>query len=162
MDKHILIIVIFLAVSVSFILLYTGGAVSLSPVDGVIKDRVNTEEQKAQKEEVTVTNFDECVDAGNTVMESYPRQCIHKDTTYTEEIDEPVQRNDGDIGRVFCTSEQRDVFCTQQYEPVCGLVNIECVTTPCNPVEETFSNACTACSNQLVESYIESQCFGGA
>lgn len=33
-----------------------------------------------------VTNFEECVKAGNPVMESYPRQCRHNDQTFTEEI----------------------------------------------------------------------------
>ncbi|MBU0706586.1 hypothetical protein KJ657_02610 [Patescibacteria group bacterium] len=34
-----------------------------------------------------VTNFEECIAAGNPVMESYPRQCRHGDQTFTEEID---------------------------------------------------------------------------
>lgn len=35
-----------------------------------------------------ITNFEECVDAGNPVMESYPRQCRDPitDKTFTEEI----------------------------------------------------------------------------
>lgn len=37
-----------------------------------------------------VTNFQECVDAGNPVMESYPRQCKHLDSTFTEVIDESL------------------------------------------------------------------------
>ena len=35
-----------------------------------------------------VSNFKECVAAGNPVMESYPRQCRHEDTTYVEVIPE--------------------------------------------------------------------------
>ena len=34
-----------------------------------------------------ITNFQECIDAGNPVMESYPRQCRAGDRTFTEEID---------------------------------------------------------------------------
>ena len=34
-----------------------------------------------------VNNFEDCVDAGNPVMESYPRQCRHRDVTYVEELD---------------------------------------------------------------------------
>lgn len=34
----------------------------------------------------TITTFRECVDAGNPVMESYPRQCRSGETTFTEDI----------------------------------------------------------------------------
>jgi len=34
-----------------------------------------------------VTNFEECIEAGNPAMESYPRQCRHGDQTFVEEID---------------------------------------------------------------------------
>lgn len=37
-----------------------------------------------------ITSFEECVAAGNPVMESYPRQCRAGDTVFVEEIDEPV------------------------------------------------------------------------
>lgn len=33
-----------------------------------------------------VSNFEECVAAGNPVMESYPQQCKHEDKTYTENV----------------------------------------------------------------------------
>jgi len=36
----------------------------------------------------TVSNFEECLQAGNPAMESYPRQCRHGDRTYTEIITE--------------------------------------------------------------------------
>ncbi|OGZ34350.1 MAG: hypothetical protein A2174_03795 [Candidatus Portnoybacteria bacterium RBG_13_41_18] len=35
---------------------------------------------------ITITNFEECVAAGNPVMESYPRQCGVGDKTFTEII----------------------------------------------------------------------------
>ncbi len=41
----------------------------------------------SRQAEAQVTNFDECVAAGNAVMESYPRQCIHKGKNYTEVIE---------------------------------------------------------------------------
>lgn len=96
---------------------------------------------------VVVSDFETCIEAGNPAMESYPRQCRNNDVTYVEDIS------------VRCTEEQRDVLCTQQYEPVCGLVNVQCITTPCDPVEETFGNSCTACSNSLVESYTPGECI---
>jgi hypothetical protein len=35
---------------------------------------------------VNITSFKECVEAGNPVMESYPRQCRANDQTFTENI----------------------------------------------------------------------------
>ncbi|MBN1494448.1 hypothetical protein JW911_01775 [Candidatus Peregrinibacteria bacterium] len=37
-----------------------------------------------------ITNFQECVDAGNPVMESYPRQCSANGKTFIEEISKPI------------------------------------------------------------------------
>ena len=34
--------------------------------------------------------------------------------------------------------------CTMEYRPVCGNVTIYCITTPCNPVDQTFGNECMA------------------
>jgi hypothetical protein len=34
-----------------------------------------------------ITNFEECVNAGNPVMESYPRQCKADGNTFVEKID---------------------------------------------------------------------------
>jgi len=61
-----------------------------------------------------------------------------------------------------CLPEQRDVdACIEIYQPVCGTVNVQCVTTPCDPLQETFGNSCKACSNPLVSSYIEGKCLVG-
>lgn len=128
-------------------------------------------------ESVEVTNFEECVEAGNPVMESYPRQCRHRDTTYVEEIEEnentgidesgneieDVDNSDVDKGSekkvILCTDEQKNSnACTTNYEPVCGLVQIQCITTPCNPIPETFSNNCYACLQDNVISYTEGEC----
>ena len=57
-----------------------------------------------------------------------------------------------------CTEAQRTRACTKEYAPVCGLVSVQCVTTPCNPVPETFSNGCSACSQTNVLSYTEGMC----
>jgi hypothetical protein len=34
--------------------------------------------------------------------------------------------------------------CTTDYTPVCGSVQVQCITAPCNPVRQTFGNACIA------------------
>lgn len=41
-------------------------------------------------------------------------------------------------------AEEDVVFCTLEWAPVCGKVDVQCVTTPCDPVQETFSNLCSA------------------
>jgi hypothetical protein len=96
-----------------------------------------------------ITDFQSCAAAGNPVMESYPRQCIADGITYFEIV--------SDI--IFCQPEQREAeICLAVYQPVCAKVNIQCITTPCNPVYETFSNSCEACKNELVEFYTIGEC----
>lgn len=50
-----------------------------------------------------VTNFEECVAAGNSVMESYPRQCRHNGTIYIEEIKQGYEFSD--FGMTFSYPE---------------------------------------------------------
>jgi carboxymethylenebutenolidase len=58
-----------------------------------------------------------------------------------------------------CLPEQRNVdACIEIYQPVCGQVQVECITTPCDPVKETFENSCKACANERVISYTEGKC----
>lgn len=60
---------------------------------------------------------------------------------------------------VVCTEQMKNAqACTMEYAPVCGLVAVQCITTPCNPVPETFSNGCSACAQGNVISYTEGQC----
>ncbi|MCA9361817.1 hypothetical protein KC906_00430 [Candidatus Kaiserbacteria bacterium] len=60
----------------------------------------------------------------------------------------------------YCEPRETDahVACIDLYEPVCGFVQVECITTPCNPVPETFSNSCYACANDRVRSYEAGEC----
>lgn len=96
-----------------------------------------------------INTFEECVAAGNPVMESYPRQCRANGKTFVETIAESIA----------CAPEQRNAdFCTKEYRPVCGRVNVQCIKAPCPPVKETFSNSCEACKNSLVESYVLGAC----
>ena len=60
---------------------------------------------------------------------------------------------------VACRPEQRLVdMCTEQYQPVCASYQIQCVTTPCNPVPKTYPNSCFACMDNNVLSYTEGEC----
>ncbi len=64
-----------------------------------------------------------------------------------------------DLAVTECLPEQRDVdACIEIYQPVCGTVNVQCVTTPCDPVQKTFENSCKACTNSLVSSYTNGEC----
>lgn len=58
-----------------------------------------------------------------------------------------------------CSPESRLVdACTEEYAPVCGLRAVQCVTEPCDPVPETFSNGCFACMDENVISYTAGAC----
>ena len=83
-----------------------------------------------------VDNFKECVAEGNPAMESYPRQCIHNNQTFTEIIEN------------FCSSEDIGALCMTLYDPVCGY-----------PVKETFSNSCFACQEQEIVYWIQGECM---
>jgi hypothetical protein len=80
-------------------------------------------------EEIVVTNFEECLAAGNPAMESYPRQCRHGDQTFVEEIDEPVEPPEplvggdsdehgckGSAGYEWCEATQQ---CQRSWEDPC-------------------------------------------
>lgn len=96
-----------------------------------------------------IASFEECVEAGNPVKESYPRQCTADGKTFVEKIDEPVSA-------ALTECESRSDICTREYRPVCALKtnDVRCVTQPCPSFDAvTLSNACTACSDDLVMGY---------
>ena len=101
---------------------------------------------------VEVFDFDSCVKAGNPILKSNPPQCRHDGITYIEKTTTTSKE-------IKCQPSQRDAeVCAEIYQPVCAKVNIQCVKAPCPPINETFSSACHACRNSLVESYIEGEC----
>lgn len=58
-------------------------------------------------------------------------------------------------------SEPRKKACTREHRPVCGQVDtgVRCVTAPCPSTEsKTYSNACTACADEKVVSYVSGAC----
>ncbi len=60
---------------------------------------------------------------------------------------------------IKCTPEQKGAeVCIELYAPVCASVQIQCITTPCEPIPKTFSNSCFACSEHSVDSYTEGAC----
>jgi len=81
--------------------------------------------------------------------------------TTTDEVDGllPFLGTPLDLAVTECLPEQRDVdACIEIYQPVCATVNVQCVTTPCDPVQETFANSCKACMNSLVSTYTKGEC----
>src|SRR3989338_6282536 len=46
------------------------------------------------------------------------------------------------LGTVTVRVGEKLVGCTKEYKPVCGMKPIVCITTPCNPVPQTYSNRC--------------------
>jgi len=74
-----------------------------------------------KKDVSPITSFQECLDAGYPIMESYPRQCNADGNSFVEEIE---------------TLEQETVFCTMDAK-VCpdgsavGRVWPDCEFSPC-------------------------------
>ena len=50
--------------------------------------------------ELTVSNFEECVAAGNPVMESFPRQCRAGDMTFVEALSGPTSADNAPPGSI--------------------------------------------------------------
>ncbi|TRZ53240.1 hypothetical protein D4R99_01210 [bacterium] len=48
--------------------------------------------------------------------------------------------------------------CTEQYDPVCAEVQVQCFSAPCPPIPQTFGNSCEACRNSLVDGYTKGEC----
>lgn len=70
----------------------------------------------------------------------------------------PAAQTPGD-GTVVCTDVMKQAeVCPAIYAPVCGLVQVQCIKAPCNPVPETFSSGCNACAQKNVLSYTEGAC----
>lgn len=81
---------------------------------------------------VGVTDFESCIDAGNPVMESHPRQCQHDGITYVEVLKNECPKKTGE-------------FCIEVEMPVCGSDG------------ETYGNSCKAC-RAGVEYWIDGTC----
>jgi hypothetical protein len=73
---------------------------------------------------------------------------------------EPPPVADTRVEPAMC-KDPRPEACTAHYDPVCATrdTGIRCVTTPCPSTElKTMGNACSACSDPKVYSYVKGEC----
>lgn len=76
MKKAIFIIFLIFAIAISYILI------------------TSKENKESENNTVVVSSFEECVLAGNPIMESYPRQCVDGDNLFIEEIENEEENNE--------------------------------------------------------------------
>lgn len=93
-----------------------------------------------------IANFEECVAAGYDIMDSYPRQCNYEGEKFIEE----VPAHDSEV-----TNNEKP--CTKEFKPVCGDIEVQCITTPCDPIKTTFDNRCLA-ENEGAKNITEGAC----
>ncbi|PCI21313.1 hypothetical protein COB64_00320 [Candidatus Wolfebacteria bacterium] len=61
---------------------------------GILGFSILNNNRHAQRVDIVVSNFDECVAAGNSVMESYPGQCRHGDELFIQNIGNELEKID--------------------------------------------------------------------
>lgn len=97
-------------------------------------DYFNIIEDALNKDVYTLTvNYDEIYGYPKEITIDYDEQMADEELTYT-------------ITHFTPTIDGR-IICTKEYVPVCASVNIQCITRPCETVEETFSNKCMITAN---------------
>lgn len=59
--------------------------------------------------------------------------------------------SDVNASTIQCLDQESDLrICTLEYAPVCAEFQVQCVTTPCNPIQVTYGNACMAGDNRIL------------
>ena len=56
------------------------------------------------------------------------------------------------------TNSDGTISCTEEYAPVCATVAIQCITVPCEKIQETFSNRCYLDANPLATYLKDGEC----
>lgn len=56
------------------------------------------------------------------------------------------------------TMASTQITCADHYDPVCGLLEVQCVTTPCDPVPTSYDNLCLLQSDASAEFFHTGAC----
>lgn len=105
-----------------------------------------TKTQEPVTPQKNIANFTECANAGNPIMESYPRQCNANGKTYVENVETsprpPIVGGDSDIhgckgsaGYSWCETKQK---CLRIWEEPCDTTT-DTTADPTRPTEKEFS-----------------------
>lgn len=98
-----------------------------------------------------VTSFEECVAAGNPVMESYPRQCRHNGQTFTEITNESVEHDKNPDPEGAClAADNKWIPETSECE---GMSREQC-----EKLGGTFNECASACRNDPEAEICTMQC----
>lgn len=84
-------------------------------------------------------------DWGQYGMCNFPDGSVCEEWMYFDGICEPGNKDE-------------PLACTMDYTPVCAKVYIQCITTPCDPIEQTFWNRCAMEANKLAKFLYEGEC----
>lgn len=94
-------------------------------------------------DESKITSFEDCVAAGNPIMESYPAKCSDGKDTFTQKI------NSSNL-----EENSFEKICTMEYNPVCGVDNItysnKCMA---GVIEIAYNGSCELEENIITDSY---------
>src|SRR5690606_16193694 len=89
-----------------------------------------------------VTNFEECVEAGNPVMTSYPEQCMHDGKLYVQEVsDVPTSADNAPPGSIHNLPVPEAVSAVKAYVGTRENVDIEKVII-LSAYEKEWSDSC--------------------
>ena len=104
-----------------------------------------------------VTDFEECVAAGNPVMESFPRQCRHNGQTFTEKINGLVETA---VSVPEPQGNEMDESCTKrngtwlEESKECEGIS----QSDCESLGGTFNECASACRNDPEAEICTRQC----
>lgn len=90
-----------------------------------------------------------CAHSNVCVETTHGPTCVTKTHTkapwwsgHWQQQDQPAVKSDQ--RPIISMPAQEQISCPMVYEPVCAEQIVQCVTLPCNPVRQTFGNACEA------------------
>lgn len=99
-------------------------------------------------------------DAGNDPAPTTPNNLTPSPTTSPSS--DTQTSTETDPAEITTCDNPRPQLCTQDYNPVCAMVDtgVRCVRAPCPEASEwkTYSNACMACSDETAIGYKVGEC----